>query len=442
MKGNKPLYISFALGLIACIIVVFLRLFSIADLWFQMFAAILGVIITAIITQVLLKGQTENDSERERSSEVFREKLKIYMDFLRMLCDTLKDKRLTEEEAMQMQFQMSYIAMHTKSENIEQISKSVKAIVEAYTTHGHKPTSKQLLPQLFNIVACFRTELYPSQQIEFTCDVFNEQINKAMGYLEVFDERKYVAVASVYGYESVSNMLKERGWNVTEGQDGNGCLRLELTNKDKAGRLMRLFINPITDMGATKYAIGLQYKGTDIYDMLKKRYQGNIVDGKDGYWWKYLDEEYANLGSELYERLQTDGEAQQSVLGMLMALEQYISNYATLHPIRQYLSTKVPDNWNVNQHYDDILFCELKKTEKEEEGRTYIDIKLNKDGKTAIFEIGIRGKQEQKAEKLEATIKRTGIRVKNGRICADYENVRISDLPENALQIIQIIDGK
>ena len=53
MKDNKSLYISIVLALVACLVVVFLRLFSVADLWFQMFAAILGVIITAIITQVL-----------------------------------------------------------------------------------------------------------------------------------------------------------------------------------------------------------------------------------------------------------------------------------------------------------------------------------------------------------------------------------------------------
>lgn len=433
----------------ACIIVVALHLFSIADLWFQMFAAILGVIITAIITQVLLKGQTKSDGEREKNSEVFKEKLKIYMDFLRMLCDTLKDKRLTEEEAMQMQFQMSYIAMHTKSDNIEQISKSVKAIVEIYTTPGQKPQSEKLLPQLFKIVACFREELYQSHQTEFTSNVFNkQQIENAIVNLKVFDERNYVAVASAHKYDSIFNMLNEKGWKVAKSKDSNGCLNLELTRRDKDGNAMRLFISPLTDMGATKYAIGLQYKGTDIYNRLKQRHQGNIVD-KDGYWWKFLDEESANLGNELDERLKTDENVQQSVFGQLLALEQYIRKFAELHTIRQYLCGKVPSKWRLGQYYDDTLFCELKECIVEGEGLTYIDIKLSQDGKNATCILGNRDddkdrnkNKSQSMQRLEATVRRTGIRVKNGTICADYENIRLSDLPEKILQIVNIIDGK
>ncbi len=40
-----------------------------------MFAAVLGVVITAIITMILLRGQSDNDVERERAAKVFEEKL-------------------------------------------------------------------------------------------------------------------------------------------------------------------------------------------------------------------------------------------------------------------------------------------------------------------------------------------------------------------------------
>ena len=268
MKKERYLYISVALALIACAIVVFLRLFSVADLWFQMYAAILGVIITAIITQVLLKGQTESDTEREKNAEVFREKLKIYMDFLKMLCDTLKDKKLTEEESMLLQFQISYIAMHTQSKNIEMLSRNVKDIVEIYTKPGHKPTSEELLPRLFNIVACFREELYPSVQAEYVSDHLNQSITNAIANLKVFDERNYAAMSSERIYEEVFNSFNEKGWKMTKELE-NGCLKLEFTKKDKDGNKMRLFVRPVSDMGTAKYTIGLQYK-KDIYDRLKQ----------------------------------------------------------------------------------------------------------------------------------------------------------------------------
>ena len=431
MKKERYLYISVALALIACAIVVFLRLFSVADLWFQMYAAILGVIITAIITQVLLKGQTESDTEREKNAEVFREKLKIYMDFLKMLCDTLKDKKLTEEESMQLQFQISYIAMHTQSKNIELLSRNVKDIVEVYTKPGHKPTSEELLPRLFNIVACFREELYPSAQAEYAPDQLNQSITNAIANLKVFDERNYAAMSSERIYEEVFNSFNEKGWKMTRELE-DGCLKLEFSKRDKDGNKMRLFVHPVSDMGTVKYTIGLQYK-KDIYDRLKQRHQGNIE--KD-YWWKYLDEESVNLGADLDERLHIDKAVQESVFEPLKTLAQYLNNYAKLYCIRQYLDTKAGEAWNMGQCYDDILFCEVKKGILQEEGRPYFDIKLSKNGKEATFEIANRDKDQSK---LEATIHRTGIRIKNGKTCADYENVPLADIPEKALELMKQI---
>ena len=158
--------ISIALGLLACIIAVTFRLFSEADLWYQMFSAILGVIITVIITNLLLNSQSRSDIERERDSEVFREKLRIYQEFLQALYDVLKEEAVTPEEVMRLQFQTSYIAMHTSSKNIREVSQCVSSIVRMYSQcpgeDGRKvlQDEKLLLRNLFDIVEVFRRELY------------------------------------------------------------------------------------------------------------------------------------------------------------------------------------------------------------------------------------------------------------------------------------------
>ena len=158
--------ISIALGLLACIIAVAFRLFSEADLWYQMFSAILGVIITVIITNLLLNSQSRSDIERERNSEIFREKLRIYQEFLQALYQVLKEEAVTPEEVMRLQFQTSYIAMHTSSKNIREVSQCVSSIVGMYTQcpgeDGKKVLSdeKLLLRNLFDIVEVFRRELY------------------------------------------------------------------------------------------------------------------------------------------------------------------------------------------------------------------------------------------------------------------------------------------
>ena len=163
---NKNINISIALGILAIIIAVAFRLFSEADLWFQMFSAILGVIITVIITNLLLNSQTSNDIERERNSEIFKEKLRIYQEFLQALYDVLKEEAVTPDEAMRLQFQTSYIAMHTSSKHILQISENVSSIVKMYSQcpneNGRKVIQDRelLLKNLFSIVEVFRKELY------------------------------------------------------------------------------------------------------------------------------------------------------------------------------------------------------------------------------------------------------------------------------------------
>lgn len=163
---NKNTNISIALGLLAVALAVALRLFSETDLWFQMFSAILGVIITIIITSLLLSSQTSSDIERERNSEVFREKLRIYQEFLQTLYDVLKEDVVTPAEAMRLQFQTSYIAMHTSSSHIREVSECVSSIVQMYSQcpdgNGHKVLQDKelLLRNLFRIVEIFRRELY------------------------------------------------------------------------------------------------------------------------------------------------------------------------------------------------------------------------------------------------------------------------------------------
>ena len=161
--------ISIALGLVAVGVAVIFRLFSEADLWFQMFSAILGVIITIIITNLLLNSQTNSDIERERSSEVFREKLRIYQEYLQALYEVLKEEAVTPGEAMRLQFQTSYIAMHTSSKHIREVSESVSSIVQMYSQcpgeNGRKVLQDKelLMKNLFRIVEIFRQELYFDQ---------------------------------------------------------------------------------------------------------------------------------------------------------------------------------------------------------------------------------------------------------------------------------------
>ncbi|WP_286036225.1 hypothetical protein [Succinatimonas hippei] len=85
LSERKVIISTSILIVIVCFFAIYLRLFTQRDLWYEMLAAVIGVIITAIITMILLRGQSNNDVERERASKVFEEKLRIYQEYLQTL---------------------------------------------------------------------------------------------------------------------------------------------------------------------------------------------------------------------------------------------------------------------------------------------------------------------------------------------------------------------
>ena len=128
------------------------------DVSAQFFSAISGALIAAIITLFLLKGQTEVEADRQKDSKVFEEKLLIYKEFLKILCDVVKDQKITPDEEIELQFQVSHIAMHTKSDSINIISEQVRKIV--VDIKNKEKDSNNMLSQLFVISDTLYKELY------------------------------------------------------------------------------------------------------------------------------------------------------------------------------------------------------------------------------------------------------------------------------------------
>lgn len=102
--------------------------------------------------------QKEKEKERLQETKIFEERLRIYQEFLRKLCDVVKDQKITPEEEIELQFQVSYIAMHTSSKTISSISEQVSDIV--VNLKQGAPDANNMLMQLFSIADSFYEELY------------------------------------------------------------------------------------------------------------------------------------------------------------------------------------------------------------------------------------------------------------------------------------------
>ena len=156
--------------LCVCFFALFVILAAVSGAWpgkdisAQFFSAMAGALVAAIITLFLLKGQTSVEADRQKDSKVFEERLSIYKEFLHKLCDVVKDQKITPEEEIELQFQVSCIAMHTSSESIKNISVQVKDIIERIKNND--TNKKLMLEELFKISDSFNKELYGDKIIK------------------------------------------------------------------------------------------------------------------------------------------------------------------------------------------------------------------------------------------------------------------------------------
>ena len=206
MDTNNKIVGGYGLGLIVVFILFltiilsasYMGVFKGFEPYQQLIAAMLSVAATGVITALLLifqRKQQEELNEKQRKFEeestqaqrefqkiqtldqrkfeaeqkdkekyrlletkVFEEKLRIYQEFLRKLCDVVKDQKITADEEIELQFQVSYIAMHTKSEAIKIISEQVRKIVVGIK--NNEKDSNNMLSQLFVISDALYKELY------------------------------------------------------------------------------------------------------------------------------------------------------------------------------------------------------------------------------------------------------------------------------------------
>ena len=64
----------------------------------QLFAAIAGAIIAAIITMLLLKGQSDSEEQKDKSIKIYENKIQVYSHFLSLMWKTLDDEELSKDE--------------------------------------------------------------------------------------------------------------------------------------------------------------------------------------------------------------------------------------------------------------------------------------------------------------------------------------------------------
>lgn len=312
--------VAIALTLIACAVAVVLRLFSTSDLPFQTFAALIGVIITAIITGILLKGQSDAERRQKEQAEIFKEKLATYNRFLDSLCKYVTESTPTHKK--EVIFHAMALRMHTNADTVKDLDANIVKLIE---DTGTESEVKTLVESLNAIAVIFGTELYgESSENSSNVDAFvaaisgsQEEPTEDEKLKEAAEEEKEDAKAfqdsKLIGWSDKVKSLKTQGWNMTEGDDSftlsSASTSVEISVYRKKG----------------KYIIEAVKEGdSDFSQSLKNTFKGSR---RYGTWWRELPiNNYGVTEGTLLIQLPTNDRARASVIKWIDKLTNFAAS--------------------------------------------------------------------------------------------------------------------
>lgn len=303
-------------------------IYSIHELWIEGFAAILGTILTAIATFVLLRGQTRSQLDKDRNSAVFKECLNTYQGFLNSFCEILEDRKITSNEVIKLQFQLSYIAMHLPSEDARIINNKVQEILELFikqknddnndndTKHNNtiSGNTEELQHKLYEIVRCFHNKLYEQNKDDFDLRRLNMSVKSLTETLERAVAQNFniesLSSGHVESWESALNNFIAQGWNITK------RLPYEFTIKKDDIEIMSW-------VTGGRYTIGIHCDKISTYRKIRDIYGGRYTTYC---WWDTLKDDNAIADKPFEEKLMTYKPLLNEFVGKIVTLVKSTSD--------------------------------------------------------------------------------------------------------------------
>ena len=435
MENRKFLTYTALAACLICVIAVAFNVFTDMELPGRIMAAILGVVITATITQVLLQGQTQKEGTLKRDSKVFEEKLKIYQNFLNTLYKAVEDGELTEKEKMELQFQTSLVAMHCDPKHIKTLSSAVNGVVKntCPNKNGGARQLTALLENLFDVVEVFRQDLYPDEFKQFdeedrrkAIEEFNKAYQNAKEGEEapqehlivdlnlLSDVQKQISRMATSNETEASSDNEQKANDVTTGEpsslwedalkrwkDAGWVVNPNPTSEDCPLLLKRTDGNPgVISMGFYDghYYLQAEYEKDTYFSQCLKWENG----GRRSYgaWWEYPPLALDIQQGEFLQNFKASLKLQEYIINKVEYLQSVImKNDLTTRWMK---AVGKPKDWTLFTWYWSTLACEC---QNEAEGKVYIDAIPVEGKKTAVIKLGNRA---DNAELLKQTLTRIG----------------------------------
>lgn len=317
----------FAIAIIGIMIVAVLICES-KDLPLTIIGAVLGVAMTVFATYFLFKGQSNQqielqniEWEGEKETEIFKQKLTTYNNFLKALCSYVTDSTETNKKILI--FHTMAIQMHADPNTVQSFIDNVSKIIEV-TGNGDKKEIEALVMTLQKISQIFQNELYVKSGHEddhidltaFIKTIAGGQVepSEKEKELEIEEDRQEdeasVGNDTLISWEAKVNNLESEGWLLTYGNDSfvmksdNSPVQISVYRKKG------------------KYVIEATKEGdSDFSQNLKDNYKGSR---RYGTWWRELPiSNYGVKDGTLLEQLPTNDKARASVMKWIDKLTEF-----------------------------------------------------------------------------------------------------------------------
>lgn len=429
MDNKNLLLYTVVAGCLICIIAILFNVFTDMELPGRIMAAILGVVITATITQVLLQGQTKKEGILKKESKVFEEKLKIYQDFLTTLYEVVKDRKLTEDEKLLLEYKTSLVAMHCKPANLNSVSAAVRNVISSCCPSNEKKKQKSqgnipLLESLLCVVEAFKIDLYDInvekdgkkedydlEKMLFSSDIKKKTIkNFQDAYVETADEE-------IDSPDTWSQAIKDwqgKGWEA-KALESEECPLLITRNDGNPGRIDIGFYNG-------HYYLQAGYEGDSNFSKCLKWDNGGYR--KYDLWYEFPQLSIEVPKGSYIEKFKSSPELQQYIIKKVNYLMEVIKKEH-----RTMLWLKAVDehkDWHTFTWYWATLACEY---QNDDEGKVYMDTMPDEqDNSKILIKLGNRAND---VELLKRTLNRIGYAAKINDI----------DTTENCYVTIATIDS-
>lgn len=93
----------------------------------EIIAALIGTILAAVVTTMLLRSQSQGEELKERNVEVFRKKVDAYQEFVDQSLELLDDNELSTDEARQLRRSVYKLSLFSSEETVSVVSRFLRA---------------------------------------------------------------------------------------------------------------------------------------------------------------------------------------------------------------------------------------------------------------------------------------------------------------------------